>query len=191
MAGRRNEYQCCPLFVLRSAVLLPKVEQSCCLLDSLPPPLSVSLFHFHYQSCFLPLALIPPIYLVSLHTIFNPVIPPFLYLPFLFHFPSYLYFHPPFFFCLSLPLSNPVFNSLTLPSARFASFPSLCQSSLYLSLLFLPTVSSPPPLACCIIQMCIFHFFSSLHQLEISIGGHRKVNGQSKSAIYPDLLSNI
>lgn len=68
--------------------------------------------------------------------------------PFLFRFSSYLYFHPPFFFCLlpcssscsSLPLSNPVFNSLTLPPALFPSFPSLCQSSLHLSLLFLPTL---------------------------------------------------
>lgn len=56
-----------------------------------------------------------------------------------------IYFHPPFFLCLivpslhlSLPLSNPVFNSLTLPPF----FLSLCQLSLYLSLLssllFLP-----------------------------------------------------
>lgn len=117
--------------------------------------------------------------------------------PFLFRFPSYLYFHSPIFVCLplcsssslSLPLSNPVFNSLTLPSALFPSYPSLCQSFLYLSLLFLPTVSSPLLLACCIIQ--IFNFFSCRHQLEISIGGQSKVNGQSKSAIYPDLLSNI
>lgn len=74
----------------------------------------------------------------------------------------------------SLPLSYPVLNSLTQPPALFPSFPSLCQSSLYLSLLFLPTVSPPLPQACCIIQMCIFHFFSSLRQLEISIGGQKE-----------------
>lgn len=107
---------------------------------------------------------------------------PFLHLPYLLPIPLprsllfYFHLHPPFFFLFtSLFFLTFVSPTLTLFSTHllcillFLSFPSLCQSSLYLSLRFLLTV--PLLLACCIIQMWIFRFFPSFYQLEISIGG--------------------
>lgn len=145
--------------VLRSAVLLSKVEQSCCLLESLPLPLSVFPFHFHYQSYFLPFALIPPIYLASLHTIFNSVIPPFLYLLYLLPIPlplSLLSLFPSFRFSVYLSVlpyvclshSNPVFNSLTL---LFPSFPFL------LSIISL-SISTFPPYCFFPSPSCLLHY---------------------------------
>lgn len=144
MAERRKEYQCCPLFVLRSAVLLPKVEQSCCLSAStsfcfsLPLPLLVLLsplcpYSFHL-SCFFTHHLNSVIPSFPLSAISPP------------HSSSYLYFYPPFFFCLplcyflglSLPLSNAVFNSLNSAFCSVSIFP------LPLSIISLPVSPFTP-----------------------------------------------
>lgn len=101
--------------------------------------------------------LCPSIYFTSLHTILNSVISSFLYLPYLLPIPlqrSLLFLFPSSFLpvflcsspCLSLPHSNPGFNSPALPSALFPSFPSLCQSSLYLSIFFSSLLSTPSSL---------------------------------------------
>lgn len=127
--------------------------------ELLPPRFSASTSFFPLQLQLL--VLLSPSCPYSFHLSsffthhFDSVILPFLclqyLLPALFHFPSHLYFHPPLFLCLPslhlFPLlSNPVFNSLTLPP----SFPSLCQSCLSVSP-FPPHCFFLFPPACCII----------------------------------------
>lgn len=143
-----------------SAVLLPKVEQSYCLMaastsfcfsllvsPSCPYSLHLSCFFtYHFQLCD------PAFSFVS--DIFS---------SFLSQLCFYLYFFPSIIFCFPLcsschwshKLSNPVLNSYFM----FQFFPSLSVISLSLSLLFLLTVPYPLPVACCIIQLCIFVSF--------------------------------
>lgn len=93
----------------------------------------------------------------------------------LFHYLSYLYFHPLLSVYLSvLPFTPTLFCFVSIFLLPL-SIISLSVSKLHLSL-------QPAALFRC----AIFHF----SKLLMSIGGHRKVNGQSKSPIYPDLLSN-
>lgn len=150
--------------------MLPKVEQSCYLLDSVSTSFCFSLlltllgflfpscaysfhlsffFKHHFQLCdpaftlpaFTPPCSSPTFLVISISILFF----------FFFGLPLCSFFH------LCLLLSNLVFNTLAHTPYSVSIF-LLPLSVISLSLLFFPAIFYPLPLACCIIQMYIFYF---------------------------------